>query len=87
MPTSGVLLLIEAVLPLRFESGPGARFRATSNLTMLLLSQGGAERTADEYRDLLADGGFELMRILPTASPLSLIEARPAHVPSQAESA
>jgi len=36
---------------------------------------GGRERTEDEFRSLFARTGFALTRIVPTASPLSVIEA------------
>jgi len=35
----------------------------------------GRERTEDEFRSLFARTGFALTRIVPTASPLSVIEA------------
>jgi hypothetical protein len=35
----------------------------------------GQERTVEEYRDLLARAGFHLERVVPTASPVSVIEA------------
>jgi len=41
----------------------------------MLLIPGGRERTADEFGALFARAGFELTRIVPTASPLSVIEA------------
>ncbi|HYP00269.1 MAG TPA: methyltransferase, partial [Pyrinomonadaceae bacterium] len=41
----------------------------------MLLSPGGLERTEDEYRRLLTEAGFELQRIIPTASPMSVLEA------------
>jgi len=43
----------------------------------MLIYAGGCERTEPQYRDLLAAGGFRLTRIVPTASPLSIIEAVP----------
>ena len=45
------------------------------DLHMLVLV-GGMERTADEWRDLLATEAFEIARIAP-AGPAHLIEARP----------
>jgi len=36
------------------------------------------ERTAAEYRELLARAGLQLARIVPTASQFSVIEARAA---------
>jgi hypothetical protein len=38
---------------------------------------GGRERTANEYRELYAQCGFELEQIVQTASPHSLIIGRP----------
>ena len=38
---------------------------------------GGKERTAEEFRQLLAKAGFALQRVVPTRSPLSLLEAVP----------
>jgi hypothetical protein len=43
----------------------------------MLVRTGGRNRTEDEYRALLARGGFRTSRILPTASTLYVIEARP----------
>jgi hypothetical protein len=44
----------------------------------MLLMPGGKERTADEFSALFARAGFALSRVVPTESPLSVIEARPA---------
>jgi hypothetical protein len=41
----------------------------------MLVTPGGVERTAEEYRQLLAQAGFRLTRIIPTASPYSIVEA------------
>ena len=43
----------------------------------MLLMPGGRERTAEEFRALLASGGFALTKVVPTESPLGVIEARP----------
>jgi hypothetical protein len=40
----------------------------------MLCSPGGLERTAGEYRQLLASAGFRLTRIIQTKSPFSIIE-------------
>jgi hypothetical protein len=45
------------------------------DLEMLVLP-GGKERTADEYKALFARNGFELTTVVPTQSPLCVIEAR-----------
>jgi hypothetical protein len=56
---------------------PGSQpdFAKIIDLEMLLMP-GGRERTEQEFRDLFARAGFQLTRIVPTKSPLSVIEAR-----------
>lgn len=71
MPDSR-LLLIESVLPEDGTPHPAKLF----DLEMLL-SVGGRERTEREFRSLLARADFALERIVPTASPLAILEARP----------
>ena len=43
----------------------------------MLLIPGGRERTADEFRDLYAASGFELTEVIPTRSPVAIIEGKP----------
>ena len=43
----------------------------------MLLNLSARERTAAEYRDLLGEAGFRITRVVQTASPLSVMEARP----------
>ncbi|MFN8456023.1 MAG: methyltransferase [Anaerolineae bacterium] len=43
----------------------------------MLVVAGGRERTEREYRTLFQAAGFNLTRIIPTHSPLSLIEGTP----------
>jgi hypothetical protein len=43
-------------------------------LEMLVTTQGGRERTARGYCDLLAAAGFRLTRIVPTESLVCVIE-------------
>ncbi len=69
----GRLLVLEMLVP--EESRPD--FSHLMDLNMLVMT-GGLERTESEYRDLLARAGFRQERVIPTASPFSLIEARPA---------
>jgi hypothetical protein len=38
---------------------------------------GGRERTENEYRELLKSAGLSLSKIIPTRSPISVIEATP----------
>ena len=43
---------------------------------MMLVGPGGQERTEPEYAELLAKAGLQLTRVIPTASPVSVVEAR-----------
>jgi ubiquinone/menaquinone biosynthesis C-methylase UbiE len=72
IPDNGKLLLIEAVVPMGNEPSLAKDF----DMTMLTLP-GGIERTAEEYRHLLAQAGFNLTSITPTASLVSVIEGKP----------
>ena len=44
----------------------------------VVVMTGGLERTAKEYETLLGRAGFRVTRVLPTAGPFGLVEARPA---------
>jgi C-methyltransferase len=44
----------------------------------MLLCAAARERTAAEYRDLLQEGGFPMTRVVQTASPFSIVEAKAA---------
>jgi len=68
----GKLLLLEMVLPEGAPAHPGMLL----DLEMLL-SAGGRKRTAREYADLLSCTGFRQTRVIPSASPLSIVEAVP----------
>lgn len=67
------LLIIELVVPENTRPHPGKFV----DLEMLV-NTGGRERTAAEYRKLLARFGFTLTNVIPTASPDNVLEARPA---------
>jgi hypothetical protein len=69
----GKLLLMELVLPEGAPHHPGTLL----DLEMLVHA-GGRERTAVEYRDLLSRAGFHMTRVIPTAGPMSIVEAVPA---------
>jgi hypothetical protein len=44
----------------------------------MLTLAGGQERTLPEYRTLLEKAGFKLNRVIPTNSPVSIVEAMSA---------
>ncbi len=67
------VLLIELVIPKHDRDFPGKWV----DLEMLL-NLGARERTAAEYRALLSQAGFRMTRVVRTASPLSVVEARAA---------
>jgi hypothetical protein len=70
MKPYGKVLIIETIVP----EGSEPHYSKLLDLEMLV-SPGGMERTADEYRELLAAAGLRLTRIIPTKSPFSIIEA------------
>jgi hypothetical protein len=72
MPAHGRLLMIELIV----SSGNEPSFAKMLDLLMLTYL-GGRERTEGEYRSLLQSAGFRLQRVIPTASPVSLMEAVP----------
>jgi len=64
----GKVVLLESVI------GPGPDFGKFLDIEMLNLP-GGRERSADEFRALFAGAGFEMTKVVPTKSPLSVVEA------------
>jgi hypothetical protein len=66
----GKLILLEMVLPQRSSSFIGHML----DLEMLLMVHG-RERTRVQYYDLLNRAGFRLNRVIPTVSPMSVVEA------------
>jgi hypothetical protein len=64
------LLIIEMVLPVGDTPHPGKILDM-----MMLVGPGGQERTEQEYGSLLRKAGLRLTRVVPTASPVSVVEA------------
>jgi hypothetical protein len=73
MAEGGYVLVIESVLPTGNDPHPGK----SADLQMLVLT-GGRERTEPEYRGLLEKSGFTSVRVLPTSTAVSVIEAERA---------
>jgi hypothetical protein len=44
------------------------------DIEMLVMTVGGKERTVDEFRDLFTSAGLRLNRVVPTDSPICVIE-------------
>jgi len=76
MTPNSTLLVVEHVLPEQAEQGQSIS-GFLMDLEMLVRGPGGRERTKDEFRGLFAAAGFELLRVISTASPLSVVEGRP----------
>ena len=64
------LLIVEMVLPAGNTPHPGKMLDM-----MMLVGPGGQERTKQEYGTLLGKAGLRLTRVVPTASPVSVVEA------------
>jgi len=76
MGKDGVLLLIDRLLPDRFEDIPAHRRFARADLTMM--GYGGQERSEQEMFALLDSVGLRPVRIVGQAWALSVTEVRPA---------
>lgn len=64
--------MIDAVL----SDAPESAFTKLLDLEMLVVTPGGRERSAAEFERLFAGAGFELARVVPTRSPVCVVEAR-----------
>ncbi len=73
MAATARLLVIERVLP-EDNSSPVGRLR---DLHMLVANAGGRERTAGEWRAVLADGGFRLDALTSAGPAYHVLEASP----------
>jgi hypothetical protein len=71
MAPASKLLVIESVIPSGNEPFQGKFL----DLHMLLIP-GGKERTESEYGNLLRRAGFDLTRIVPTGSEISIVEGK-----------
>jgi len=78
MPAHAKLLIMERVLPERVDpDDPRSRANVLVDINMMLMSPGGRERTEVEHRQLLEQAGLQIERIVPTPSPLAIIQAAP----------
>lgn len=72
IPAHGRLLIVEAVLP----EGDTPHHGKLMDLLMLTVT-GGVERSADQFAGLLRQSGFRVVRVHPTATHQSIVEAAP----------
>ncbi|WP_394835784.1 SAM-dependent methyltransferase [Pendulispora rubella] len=70
------LLVIDAVVQANHAPGHALDLNKMVDLVMLLFTPGGRERTERDFDALLRASNFELVRVLPTQSPISIVEAR-----------
>jgi len=71
MSDRSALLVIEPMVPLGNEPSSAKLFDL-----FMLVWPGGRERTEVEHRELLASADLSVSRIIPTGSPISILEAR-----------
>ena len=67
----GKVLILDPVIPPRNAPHYGKLL----DLEMLVLTPRGRERTKTEFAKLLRGAGFRLSRVIPTESPLAIVEA------------
>lgn len=67
----GRLLILEQVIPPGNDPAPGKLL----DLNMLVMTEGGRERTPAAYAELLGRAGLRLAGIHPTPSPVAVVEA------------
>jgi len=72
--SGGRLLLVERIVPARFEVSSLHRVVAHADLTMML-GPGGQERREAEFRALLHTSGFELTDVKPISLAYRILEA------------
>ena len=71
------LLIIDRAMPERVEASPLAQSNALADLTMMMFTGGGRERTANQFEALVSATGLRLERVIPMPILDSLIEATP----------
>jgi C-methyltransferase len=65
------LLVVETVV----EASTTREIGPLSDLQMMIVCSGGRERSRADYARLFAAAGFRLSRVVPTAGPMSVLEA------------
>jgi hypothetical protein len=68
---TSTLLVIETIIP----ETAGPHLAKALDVNMLVMT-GGRERTIPEHEAMLEGAGFQLRRVIPTASPYSIVEAQ-----------
>ncbi|MFC4079740.1 methyltransferase [Amycolatopsis samaneae] len=73
MSAGGRVLVADSVLPTGNDPHPGKTFDL-----LMMASLSGRERTRAEFERLFTEAGLELTRVIPTGSPLSVVEGTAA---------
>jgi hypothetical protein len=71
------LLILDRVMPERIEPNPMGQSDVLLDLTMMLWTVGGRERTAQEFKTLLRSAGLQFQRVIPMQISDSIVEATP----------
>jgi hypothetical protein len=73
MGAEAKLLIVEGVYPPRIDQSDESRGAAANDVNMLVCT-GGRQRSEAEFRSLYEAAGFRLTRIVPTQTPVKVIE-------------
>ena len=73
MGADAKLLIVEGVYPPRIDQSDESRGAAANDVNMLVCT-GGRQRSEAEFRRLYDAAGFRLKRIVPTQTPVKVIE-------------
>ncbi|KAJ6379218.1 hypothetical protein OIU76_015939 [Salix suchowensis] len=74
---TGKLIIVDIVLQPDYHRDPLDDMRLTIDLVMLAVTSGGKERTEQEWKNLLEEGGFPRYKIIKIPALQSIIEAYP----------
>ena len=71
MAEGGKVLVLEQVI----TNAPESAFGKLMDIEMLAMTDGGRERTEAEFEALFAEAGLKMTKIVPTPSPVCVVEA------------
>ncbi|KAJ7538864.1 hypothetical protein O6H91_11G066100 [Diphasiastrum complanatum] len=75
LPEKGKVIIIDAVLDPSEKTDPYTFLRCSFDLNMIALTNGGLERTREEWHNLLIQAGFQSYKIFKIPNLQSVIEA------------
>ncbi|KAJ6693314.1 hypothetical protein OIU85_004115 [Salix viminalis] len=74
---TGKLIIVDIVLQTDYHCDPSDDVRMAMDLVMFALTSGGKERTEQEWKSLLEEGGFPRYKIIKIPALEFIIEAYP----------